>query len=73
VVVARIYRTHLAQRFAFQCTKPITANDALGNSIRKLQTGLRYALFRDGPLVVGVMIAAKAASLSWSFLPVALG
>lgn len=48
---------HLAQRFMFQCTRPITTNDALRNPLRKLQTGLRYALFRDGPMAVGVMIA----------------
>ncbi len=48
---------HLAQRFVFQCTRPITTNDALRNPIAKLRTGLRYALFRDGPMAVGVMIA----------------
>ena len=48
---------HLAQRFVFQCSKPITTNDALSNPFRKLQTALRYALFRGGPMAVGVMIA----------------
>ena len=46
---------HLALRFLFRCTKPVTTNDALKNPWRQLRTGLRYLLRREGPMAVGVM------------------
>jgi len=49
---------HLALRFIFKCAKPITTNDALRSALAKMQTGLRYALFRTGPMAIGVMIAS---------------
>ncbi len=48
---------HLALRFMFRCTKPITTNDDLRTVWSKARTGLRYLLFRSGPLAVGVMTA----------------
>lgn len=49
---------HLALRFLFKCTKPITTNDDLRTPLRQLWTGLRYAMFRKGPMAIGVMTAS---------------
>jgi len=49
---------HLALRFLFKCTRPITTNDDLKTPLRKLWTGLRYLMFRQGPMAVGVMSAS---------------
>jgi choline dehydrogenase len=46
---------HLALRFLYKCTKPVTTNDELKNLWRKARTGLRYLLFRSGPMAIGVM------------------
>jgi choline dehydrogenase len=46
---------HLALRFLYRCTKPVTTNDELRNLWRKARTGLRYLLFRTGPMAIGVM------------------
>ena len=48
---------HLALRLVYKCTKPITTNDDLRNLWRKARTGLRYLLFRRGPMAIGVMSA----------------
>ena len=48
---------HLALRLIYKCTKPITTNDELRNAWRKLRTGLRYFLFKRGPMAIGVMTA----------------
>jgi choline dehydrogenase len=48
---------HLALRLIYKCTKPITTNDDLRNFWRKARTGLRYLLFRRGPMAIGVMTA----------------
>ena len=47
---------HLILRFMYKCSKPITTNDALRNPVSRAMTGLRYALFRRGPMAVGVMV-----------------
>lgn len=47
---------HLIHRVLYRCRKPITTNDQLRNPLNKLMTGLRYALFRRGPMAVGVMM-----------------
>jgi len=49
---------HLLLRFLYKCTKPITTNDDLRTPLKKLQTALRYAMFRKGPMAIGVMIAS---------------
>ena len=54
---------HFLLRFLYKCTKPITANEDLRNPLAQLQTGLKYVLFRKGPMAVGVMMAAIAARL----------
>ncbi|HEX6295467.1 MAG TPA: GMC family oxidoreductase N-terminal domain-containing protein [Burkholderiales bacterium] len=48
---------HLALRLIYKCTKPITTNDALRNVWAKGLTGLKYVLFRRGPMAIGVMTA----------------
>jgi choline dehydrogenase len=48
---------HLLLRFLYKCSKPITTNDDLRSPLKKLQTALRYAMFRTGPMAVGVMVA----------------
>jgi choline dehydrogenase len=48
---------HLALRLIYKCTKPVTTNDELRNAWRKALTGLRYVLFRRGPMAIGVMTA----------------
>lgn len=48
---------HLALRFIYKCSKPITTNDDLRNPLTKMRTALRYAAFRTGPMAIGVMIA----------------
>ena len=46
---------HLALRLIYRCTKPVTTNDDLKNLWRKARTGLRYILWRTGPMAIGVM------------------
>jgi choline dehydrogenase len=46
---------HLALRLVYKCTRPVTTNDELKNVFRMAQTGLRYLLFRSGPMAIGVM------------------
>ncbi|MGQ0547589.1 MAG: GMC family oxidoreductase [Betaproteobacteria bacterium] len=48
---------HLALRLIYKCTKPVTTNDDLRNAWRMGLTGLKYVLFRRGPMAVGVMTA----------------
>jgi choline dehydrogenase len=46
---------HLALRFVYRSSKPVTTNDALRNPWQKTLTGLRYFLLRTGPMAIGVM------------------
>ena len=46
---------HLALRMVYKCAKPVTTNDELRNVWRKGLTGLKYLLFRRGPMAIGVM------------------
>jgi choline dehydrogenase len=48
---------HLALRLIFKCTRPVTTNDELRTLRGKARTGLRYLLFRRGPMAIGVMTA----------------
>ncbi|MFL5125543.1 MAG: GMC family oxidoreductase, partial [Microvirga sp.] len=43
---------HLQVRTILKCTKPITINDEIGSLMRRLGVGMRYALWRKGPLTV---------------------
>ena len=48
---------HLALRLVYKCAKPVTTNDELRNVWAKARTGLKYLLFRRGPMAIGVMSA----------------
>ncbi|HXZ01130.1 MAG TPA: choline dehydrogenase [Stellaceae bacterium] len=43
---------HLQSRLVYRCTRPITLNDDVASPLRSLGIGLRYALWRKGPLAV---------------------
>jgi choline dehydrogenase len=43
---------HLQVRMVLRCTKPITINDDINSMMRRLGVGMRYALWRKGPLTV---------------------
>ena len=43
---------HLQARFLYRVTRPITVNDVVNRFDRRMWAGLRYVLFRKGPLAV---------------------
>ncbi|MBW4047576.1 MAG: choline dehydrogenase [Proteobacteria bacterium] len=45
---------HLQVRLIYECTKPITTNDALNSWIGRIRLGLEWLLLRSGPLAVGI-------------------
>ncbi|MGA7781884.1 MAG: choline dehydrogenase [Paraburkholderia sp.] len=45
---------HLQVRLIYEVTKPITTNDQLHSLMGRAKMGLQWALFRDGPLAVGI-------------------
>jgi len=45
---------HLQARVIFECTKPITTNDALKSWWGTFKIGLDYAFTRGGPMAVGI-------------------
>ena len=47
---------HLILRLLYKCSQPVTTNDELKNPLKKMQTALRWALLRRGPMAVGVMM-----------------
>jgi choline dehydrogenase len=48
---------HFYVRLAFRCTRPITLNDVANNPLRKMVAGVRYFLFRSGPLTTNGICA----------------
>jgi choline dehydrogenase len=44
---------HFQVRFNYRCTEPITINDMMAKKHRQVMAGLRWLLFRDGPLSIG--------------------
>jgi choline dehydrogenase len=46
--VGRNLQDHLMPRITFECNRPITVNDMLGNPLRFARSLLRYLIFRDG-------------------------
>ncbi len=52
--VGKNLHDHLQARVIARCTKPITTNDDLNSSLRKLRIGVKYVLLRRGPLAVGI-------------------
>ncbi len=45
---------HLQVRLIYKCTKPITTNDQLNSLAGRVRIGLQWALFRSGPLAIGI-------------------
>ena len=45
---------HLQARVIFECTRPITTNDALKSPWKTMLMGLEYVLTRSGPMAVGI-------------------
>ncbi|WP_179400837.1 GMC family oxidoreductase [Burkholderia guangdongensis] len=45
---------HLQIRLIYEVTKPITTNDALRSFVGRAKMGLQWALFRGGPLAIGI-------------------
>lgn len=45
---------HLQIRLSFECTKPITTNDALNSLWGKLRMGMQWLMLRQGPLAIGI-------------------
>ena len=48
---------HFSSRIHFRCNKPITFNDVVNSSWRKLAAGLQYILFKTGPLTSNGTVA----------------
>jgi choline dehydrogenase len=44
---------HFQVRFNYRCTEPITVNDMMARFHRRALAGMRYLMFRDGPLSIG--------------------
>jgi len=45
---------HLQIRLSYECSKPITTNDALNSWLGRVKLGLEWLLFRRGALAVGI-------------------
>jgi len=45
---------HLQIRLIYEVTKPITTNDELNSWVGRAKMGLQWALFRGGPLAIGI-------------------
>ncbi len=52
--VGRNLQDHLQVRLIHRCAKPVTTNDDMRSAWRKLKMGLKYVLFRSGPLAIGI-------------------
>jgi choline dehydrogenase len=52
--VGRNLQDHLQVRVIHRCTKPITTNDDMKSLIRKVGMGLKFVLWRGGPLAIGI-------------------
>jgi choline dehydrogenase len=47
---------HLQVRLMFKCARPITTNDDLQSLWRRMKIGLKWMLFRKGPLAIGIQL-----------------
>jgi choline dehydrogenase len=52
--VGRNLQDHLQVRVIHRCARPITTNDDMKSLIRKVGMGLRFVLWRSGPLAIGI-------------------
>ncbi|MFQ6021864.1 MAG: GMC family oxidoreductase [Acidiferrobacterales bacterium] len=52
--VGQNLQDHLQVRVIHRCAKAITTNDDMKSVARKLKMGMKYLLFRSGPLSIGI-------------------
>lgn len=45
---------HLQVRLSYECSRPITTNDALNSWLGQAKMGLQWLLYKQGPLAVGI-------------------
>lgn len=50
--VGQSLQDHYQCRIVHRCTRPITVNDIMRSTTRKIAAGLQYLLFRRGPLTI---------------------
>jgi choline dehydrogenase len=56
--VGQSLQDHYSAPIKLKCRLPITVNDVMQSSVKKLKVGLRYYLFRTGPLTMAAGPAA---------------
>ncbi|MGH7096835.1 MAG: GMC family oxidoreductase [Stellaceae bacterium] len=56
--VGQCLQDHYSAPIKLKCTLPLTVNDVMRSNMRKLEAGIRYYLFHDGPLAMGTSPAA---------------
>src|SRR6516162_5853866 len=56
--VGQSLQDHYSAPIKLKCRLPITVNDVMQRSVKKLKAGLRYYLFRSGPLTMAAGPAA---------------
>jgi choline dehydrogenase len=59
--VGRNLQDHLQVRMLYRCALPITTNDDLNRPHRRIIVGLKYLLWRGGPLALGINLAGAFA------------
>ncbi len=52
--VGQNLQDHLQVRVIHRCARPVTTNDDMKSLIRKMHMGLRFLLWRSGPLAIGI-------------------
>ncbi|HEY1301896.1 MAG TPA: choline dehydrogenase [Stellaceae bacterium] len=56
--VGQSLQDHYSAPVKLRCKLPITVNDVMQSNLKKLQAGLQYYLFKNGPLAMGTSPAA---------------
>ena len=56
--VGQCLQDHYSAPIKLKCRLPLTVNDVMQSNLKKVEAGLRYFLFRDGPLAMGTSPAA---------------
>jgi choline dehydrogenase len=56
--VGQSLQDHYSAPIKLKCREKITVNDVMQSNLKKLEAGLRYYLFRNGPLAMGTSPAA---------------
>lgn len=52
--VGRNLQDHLQVRVIHRCAEPVTTNDDMKSLVRKMRMGLKFLLWRSGPLAIGI-------------------